>query len=193
MSRCQRQRLREVRDDHSSPCRSATVPSKSIYVGRAWGPGRGKGGVGMADGEPRRGRSLAEKIDRLFATVHPAKGEYTHEDVASAIRDAGGPTISATYLWQLRKGHRDNPTKRHLEALASFFGVSPAYFFDDEAAERIDAELDLLAAMRDASVRQVALRASGLSPESLGAIADMIERVRKLEGLPDEEENGGQH
>ena len=140
----------------------------------------------MADETPAPRRTLAEKIDRLFKIVHPARGEYTHEEVATAIREAGGPTISATYVWQLRKGIRDNPTKRHLEALSSFFGVPPAYFFDDETAERIDAELSLLASMRDASVRQVALRASGLSPESLTAIAEMIERVRKLEGLPDE-------
>ena len=140
----------------------------------------------MADVEPPRRRTLAEKIDRLFSTVHPAKGEYSHEDVASAIRKSGGPTISATYLWQLRKGLRDNPTKRHLEALAGFFGVSPAYFFDDEAAARIDAELDLLAALRDAPVRQVALRAAGLSPQSLAAIAEMVERVRQLEGLSED-------
>src|SRR6266550_4439777 len=104
--------------------------------------------------------TLAAKIDRLFAAVHPrGRGEYTHEEVAEAIRQRGGPTISATYLWQLRKGLRDNPTKKHLEALASFFGVSPAYFFDDEATARIDAELDILAALRDAPVRQIALRA----------------------------------
>jgi transcriptional regulator with XRE-family HTH domain len=138
----------------------------------------------MADVGPPERRTLAQKIDRLFTTVRPPKGEYTHEEVATAIRTAGGPTISATYLWQLRKGHRDNPTKRHLEALSAFFGVSPAYFFDDEAAVRIEAELSLLTAMRDASVRQVALRASGLSTESLQTIADMVERVRKLEGLP---------
>lgn len=105
--------------------------------------------------------------------------------MAEAIRARGGPTISATYLWQLRKGLRDNPTKKHLEALAEFFGVSPVYFFDDAAAERIEAELDLLAALRDAEVRQVALRASGLSPDSLRTIAEMIGRVRQLEGLPD--------
>ena len=74
---------------------------------------------------------------------------------------------------------------RHIEALSDFFGVPPAYFFDDAVAERIDAELALLTSLRDAQVRQVALRASGLSAESIGAIVDMIERVRKLEGLPD--------
>ncbi|GAB3897852.1 helix-turn-helix domain-containing protein [Kibdelosporangium lantanae] len=130
--------------------------------------------------------SLAAKVDRLFRTVHPRTGrEYSFEEVAEAIRESGGPTISATYLWQLRKGLRDNPTKRHLEALAKFFGVPPAYFFDDEAAERIDAELALVAALRDASVRQIALRTAGLSPKSLGAITDMVDRVRELEGLSD--------
>ena len=79
----------------------------------------------------------------------------------------------------------------HLEALSEFFGVPPAYFFDDEVSARIDAELALLASLRDASVRQIALRASGLSAESIGAIVEMIERVRELEGLPGP--NGDHH
>ncbi len=145
----------------------------------------------MADEGPRRPTSLAAKVSRLFATVrHPEGDEYTHEEVASAIRESGGPTISATYVWQLRKGIRDNPTKHHLEALASFFGVSPSYFFDEEAAERIEAELDLLMAMRDASVRSVALRAAGLSPGSLEAIRGIIEQARQIEGLPAAGDNG---
>ena len=137
----------------------------------------------MAEGAPVR-RSLAQKLDHLFATVHPAKGEHTHQQVAEAIEAAGGPTISATYLWQLRNGKRDNPTMRHLEALSTFFGVPPTYFFDDDSAARIDSQLELLASLRDASVRQLALRASGLSEDSLGALADMVDRVRILEGLP---------
>jgi transcriptional regulator with XRE-family HTH domain len=127
---------------------------------------------------------LAAKLDRLFRTVVPrGGGEFSFEEVAEAIRAKGGPTISATYIWQLRKGVRDNPTKRHLEALAGFFGVPPAYFFDSAAAARIDAELALLTALRDAPVRQIALRANGLSAKSLTAIAEMVDRVRELEGL----------
>lgn len=130
--------------------------------------------------------TLAAKVDHLFSTVRPREGdEYSFEEVAEGIRAKGGPTISATYLWQLRKGLRDNPTKRHLEALAGFFGVPPAYFFDDAEAARINAELALLSALRDTPVRQIALRANGLSPKSLEAIADMVDRVRQLEGLPD--------
>ena len=131
--------------------------------------------------------TLAEKLNHLFETIHPpGRPEFSSEDVAEGIRARGGPTISATYIWQLRKGLRDNPTKKHLEALAEFFGVTPAYFFDEEAAERIEAELELLAALRDAPVRHIALRASGLSSQSLRAIAEMIDRVRELEGLEDE-------
>ncbi|MEV0622676.1 helix-turn-helix domain-containing protein [Nonomuraea sp. NPDC050404] len=142
--------------------------------------------VWMFNGSTEAARTLATKLDHLFHTVRPRDGgEYSHEEVAAALRDSGGPTISATYIWQLRKGLRDNPTKRHLEALAGFFGVPPAYFFDQAAAERIDAELELLNALRDTSVRQIALRASGLSPKSLNAITEMVERVRELEGLPD--------
>lgn len=139
----------------------------------------------MPEGERRQGRTLAEKVDHLFRTVHPgSRDEYSFEEVASTIRGRGGPTISATYLWQLRKGIRDNPTKKHLEALADFFGVAPAYFFDDDVAARIEAELNLLVALRDGPVRQIALRASGLSPDSLTKIAEMVEWVRELERLP---------
>jgi transcriptional regulator with XRE-family HTH domain len=128
-------------------------------------------------------KTLAEKLNHLFTVVHPAKGEYTHEQVAKAIEARGGPTVSATYVWQLRKGIRDNPTKRHMEALAGFFGVPPAYFFDDDTTKVIDAELDLLVALRDPHVRRLATRAAGLSPETLKTLTDMIERARQLEGL----------
>jgi len=133
------------------------------------------------------GRTLAEKVDHLFKTVHPAgRGEYSFEEVARSLEAAGGPTVSGTYIWQLRKGIRDNPTKKHLEALAGFFGVPPSYFFDDDASDRIDSELEFLAALRDSDVRRVALRAKGLSPRSIGALQDMIDHVRQLEGLVDE-------
>ncbi|NAZ82779.1 XRE family transcriptional regulator [Kineococcus sp. R8] len=136
-------------------------------------------------------RTLAEKVDLLFRTVHPAKGgEYSYEHVAKAIRDRGGPSISGSYLWLLRKGERDNPTLRHLEALAGFFGVPPGYFFDDDLSDSVQDQLALLALLRDGDVRKVALRTSGLSRESLQALGEMVDRVRKLEGLPVDPELG---
>ncbi|MFD8318531.1 XRE family transcriptional regulator [Kitasatospora purpeofusca] len=138
--------------------------------------------------------TLAAKLDRLFDVVRrPDREPYTHEEVARACREATGETFSATYLWQLRTGRRDNPTKRHLEALAQFFQVPPAYFFDDRQSVRITEELALLGALRDAGVRDVALRAVALSPEGLGTISDMIEAIARREaaGRPDAGSGGG--
>lgn len=131
-------------------------------------------------------RSLADRLNRLFTKVHPTgRGPYSNEEVAQAIRRNGGE-ISRAYIAYLRSGERENPTMQHLEALAAFFGVKPSYFFDEDVANSIDAELDLLIAMRDSGVRAVALRAAGLSPKGLKAVAGIIERVRDLEGLPAE-------
>ena len=154
----------------------------------------GPGSTEPADRGPRdgqvtsaSGQSLASKLDRLFRTIHPAgRGEYTPDEVAAEIRSRGGPTISSTYLYMLRKGERDNPTKKHLEALADFFGVPAGYFFDDATAARVESELDALIALRDSPVREIALRAAGLSAQSLATIREVVERVRQLEGLPDD-------
>ncbi len=130
--------------------------------------------------------SLARKLDRLFQTVHPrGRGKYTLEEVVEGIRQHGGPTISAAYLWQLRRGLKDNPTRHHLQALSDFFGVPPAYFFEDAASAPIDAQLNVLTTLCDASIRNIALRASGISEQSLRMITDIIENVRRMERLPE--------
>lgn len=132
--------------------------------------------------------TLAQKIDQLFRTRHAAGREYTYEEVAEGIRSLGGPTIAATQLWELRTGKKTNPRKTQLEALAAFFRVPIGYFFEDDGeTARIQAQLELLAAMRNSDVERIALRAADLSPESLRAIAQIIEQARHIEGLP----NGG--
>ena len=130
---------------------------------------------------------LAQRLDRLFQTVHPAgRGPYSHAEVASAVNEAAGEKVlSAVYIWQLRKGERTNPGYAKLKALADFFGVPTAYF-SAETVEQNDEQLRLLAALRDQGVRQVALRASGLSATTLAAILGVVENARQLEGLPDE-------
>lgn len=90
-------------------------------------------------------------------------------------------------MWLLRTGQRTNPTVTHLQAIADYFEVPVAYFFDDTVADELSAELELLRSMRDNGVKQIALRASGLSPEALRAIAGLIENARSLQGLPTDE------
>lgn len=141
----------------------------------------------MEDGKPRDRQTLADKLNHLFATVHPvSRGPYSNDEVAASIREQGGPTVSGTYIWYLRRGERDNPTMKHIEALANFFGVPPAYFFDNAAAAKVDEELTLLNALRETGVETLALRVAGLSSKSLDSIVDMVDRVRELERLPHE-------
>jgi len=122
---------------------------------------------------------LARRIDKLFKSVRPKGREYTYEEVAQGCEALAG-TFSKTYVWQLRTGQRDNPTKRHLQALAAFFGVPVAYFFDDEAAERIDSQLELAVALRDAEVRDIALRAMTMDEATRRSIAQIVREISAI-------------
>jgi len=102
----------------------------------------------------------------------------------------GERMISGTYLWLLRTGQRDNPTMKHLIAIARFFSVPPTYFFPDESLAENAVPADLAAALGDAQIREMALRAVGLSDRSLKAITDMINNARTVEGLPDAGSSG---
>ncbi|MGW4831120.1 XRE family transcriptional regulator [Amycolatopsis japonica] len=138
--------------------------------------------------EPRA-TTLTERIDRLFQVVRRPNGEqHSHEEVARACRESTGESFSAAYLWQLRTGRRDNPTKRHLEALAAFFQVPPAYFFDDEQGRALAEEVELLGALRNSAVRNLALRAVTLSEEGLGTVTDIVEAIKRRESKRDQGE-----
>jgi transcriptional regulator with XRE-family HTH domain len=135
---------------------------------------------------------IAQRLNRLFATVHPAgRGPYLLREVADAINDeAGENVISPAYLSMLRSGQRTEPSHSRLAAIARFFGVDVDYFSDDSAADATDQQIEFLSAMRDTGVRTVALRAQGLSEASLAAVRAVIENARRLEGLQDDGPGG---
>jgi transcriptional regulator with XRE-family HTH domain len=136
---------------------------------------------------------FAQRLDHLFRTAHPKdRGPYTPAEVADAINAAAGErVVSGTYLWLLRTGQRDNPTMKHLIAIARFFGVPPTYFFPDDSLDENAVPAELTAALGDEKVREMALQAAGLSDRSLKAITDMINSARSVEGLPDAADGGG--
>jgi len=141
--------------------------------------------VAVTEESPSQGGLLADRLDHLFRTVHPKdRGPYTPAEVAQAINvTADERVISSTYVWQLRTGRRDNPTQKHLSALGAFFGVSPMYFFQEAEADRDAVPPELIAALKNDEVRDMALRTVGLSDRALRAIKDMIENARAVEGL----------
>ena len=132
-----------------------------------------------------RSPNVPELVERLFATVKPAGGlgrEYTHPEIADRAA-AAGYSISPSHVWQLRHNEAKNPTIRALEALAAAFGMPLAYFFVDAAPLRED--LALLAALHDPAVRDLAIRAHGLSAETIAALATCADRAREWEGIGD--------
>jgi len=144
-------------------------------------------GVGEVMGENSRAPKglLASRLEHLFQTTRGDDGQpYSAADVAAAINAAaGGHVIGATYVWQLKTGRRDNPTYKHLLALSRFFGVPPTYFFDEADLERGAIPSDVAAALRDDDVREIALRAVGLSERTLKALRSMIDSARTMEGV----------
>jgi len=129
--------------------------------------------------------TLAEKLDRLFQTKRGPDGrEYTYAEVATGITAKGIATISAAYLCDLRNGTKENPRIKHLEALADFFAVPVTYFLDgDEAATRMYAQLAALPAQGNRGLQRIMLRAVDLSPETLEAVAQILEHARQIEGV----------
>ncbi|WP_253843192.1 helix-turn-helix domain-containing protein, partial [Mycobacterium colombiense] len=103
---------------------------------------------------------------------------------AAAITKKTGVSISPAYLWQLRSGVKRNPTVAHLRAIAEFFGVPASYLIDRNTDPAIEAQLNLLQALRDNGVRDLAARASGLTPQALKSLAAIIDHLRELERLP---------
>lgn len=118
---------------------------------------------------------LAERLRHLLETVHPAnRGPYTLEEVSAGIRQQSGQSLSAPYLNQLKLGRRDNLTTTKLEAIARFFGVPVGYFFDDTQAQAVDEELALLQAIRDGGIKELALRALELDPETVKSVSRFV-------------------
>ncbi|NIH88445.1 hypothetical protein [Amycolatopsis granulosa] len=145
----------------------------------------------MDDGG-HEGGSLAAKITHLIGTLYPG-GRPGYAKLAAQIRERTGSTLSSTYLWELASGRKRNLTQETLGTLAAFFGVPPEYFLDDAVTSRVDAQLELARALRNHKVRSIALRAEGLSDDTLDALLAMVTEARKIErlgppaGQPDDE------
>ncbi|WP_299528200.1 helix-turn-helix transcriptional regulator [uncultured Streptomyces sp.] len=127
-------------------------------------------------------RSLADKLNHLFETrKNPATGKrYTNAEVARVI------SVSESAISQLRTGAKPNPTLKTVERLAGHFHVEAQYFFSDydaDEAEKVRASMELIEAVADSEVRGLALRANGLSADSLKMITNVINQARRWEGL----------
>jgi 3-hydroxyisobutyrate dehydrogenase-like beta-hydroxyacid dehydrogenase len=87
----------------------------------------------------------------------------------AACKDSGRD-ISESHLSELRRGVKENPTLRILEALSWFFQVRVGYFTDPDTAAAVEVEL---------AVREAQLRAKQESQRD--AQLDMVQAARELQ------------
>lgn len=133
---------------------------------------------------PGPGASFADRLNYLFDRVRPPGAEeFSNAHVARTISSYGETSITRAYIGQLRRGAK-LPGYKLLPLFAKFFGVKPSFFVDDETTRRVTDQFELLRELSRAGVKQVALRAVGLSPRSLNEVMKKIEAVREQEGLP---------
>ncbi|AEW98628.1 hypothetical protein [Streptantibioticus cattleyicolor] len=140
-----------------------------------------------ADDGRAGGRSLAERLNALFATVRWTDGngrqrEYSTAQVAKAVTaDPSHPaTLSRSYLAMLRNGSHTNPTLSVLEGLAKFFddhrapGTAPITV--QSLVTRPDPEDELLRQrLASSQVRTIAMRAGAMTPAMREQLLKMIE------------------
>jgi transcriptional regulator with XRE-family HTH domain len=134
---------------------------------------------------PSGRRTLAQALTTLIGKKAERDGEASVAD--QVIGEAIGK--SRTTVWKLRTGQEVNPKIETLEALARYFGVRVGYFLDEDSAAIADDQLDSLVAARRLQetaekhgVRGINARLGSLSPDSLAAVARLIEQLGESEG-----------
>lgn len=152
-----------------------------------------------------RAGDLAAKIDALIT----AAGSPSYETLAREIKDMGGPTVSAAYLWQLRTGTRDNPTFQHLQALARYFSGKltipvTLQYFDPETSvdqpwrdvtdrsqggelhERQSQERDFAHQLAERGIQRISARYGEMGPNMLRDILAIMEELAARDRSPEE-------
>ncbi|MFC7655457.1 helix-turn-helix domain-containing protein [Pseudonocardia benzenivorans] len=146
----------------------------------------GGGGANARQGRVANPRgTVSERLNYLFQNIRSIEDKpYSAAQVARWIEDNGGE-ISAVYILKILNGERNEPSQRYLKDLARFFGVSPAFFWDDEPAGLDVGVLRERIVLRDGHLRAMMLRAARLSPGSRQAVSVVIEALLKAEGKSD--------
>lgn len=126
-------------------------------------------------------RTLADRVNWLVATVHPAgRGPYSNYEVAALIEDVTGEKVSHNAIWKLRNGQAANPTMRLVSALAQVFGVPPGFFYGEQSVPAD--QVEMLALIRGSGISSAQLRAfADLTPHARQAIADLIKETSRAE------------
>jgi transcriptional regulator with XRE-family HTH domain len=105
---------------------------------------------------------IAERFEMLLGThPRPDGRPWTGAD----LQRATGGVVHRSYVTNLRKGRIESPGHDKIEAIAKAMGFPPALWFDDDAeASNAEPDPELVAALRDETVREI-VRESARLPD----------------------------
>jgi transcriptional regulator with XRE-family HTH domain len=121
----------------------------------------------------------SQRLRLLVDLYHVEHGvELKYGEVAAALESQGISLSRARWSYMLN-GHRTVDDPDLLAALADFFGVSADFLLrNGPVPDRLEAQLNLIRAMRLSKVRSFAARTLGdVSPRTLNAITQFLDDV----------------
>ena len=131
-------------------------------------------------------KTLADKVNWLIEQARPAdRGSLSNAEVCRLILKVTGEEVSVTTIWKLRNGQQTNPVMRVIQALATTFGVEPAFFFEDYDEDKLGLlqdQVELLALVRDAGITSAEFRTIlGMDVAGRRTLASLIGRATRAE------------
>ncbi|GAB3216396.1 hypothetical protein GCM10027586_09070 [Kineococcus gypseus] len=139
-----------------------------------------------ASGGGRQNALLLQRMKHLFENyVSPGtNAPLTGKEISERAADLGY-NLSTSYILSLRNGSKTNPSIEALRALAEVFGVQMSYFFTpddvDKSRKPSAVETAVAAAMRNDDVRDIALSAAKMTPQTQRALAKIARELSQLD------------
>jgi transcriptional regulator with XRE-family HTH domain len=119
--------------------------------------------------------TIARRVNLLFTQFTEANGQpATDEQVAGHVAKVTGLPCTARWIQDIRHAKIRGPDPAQLEAVASFFGVSRRYLYDDTVAAAVQDDIETGLAIKKLQVEGISLRQLG------GLPADKLRIVRAL-------------
>ncbi|MFJ8896621.1 hypothetical protein ACIRCZ_18710 [Leifsonia sp. NPDC102414] len=121
------------------------------------------------------GQKLAQRLGQL---VESADKSFSYVVLDRELRRVGVSVTEEVWNGLCSGGGPDLVSEVTLVAIAEFFKVDPRYLLEtrfDDVADRVEAELEFKAALREVGANSMSSRALGaVSPEALRAVAEAI-------------------
>lgn len=166
---------------------------KRIEDAAGWVPG----GFDLArqDKDPTQGKAqksstLSSRLNFLLERAPTIDGnEHSPERISNFLKDRKKIDYSVQEIYAISEGATTSVPDHILEGIAEYFRITKGalYFHDDAVAKEVEAETNLLHAIKDKNVQRIATRIAGLSDRSVEPLMAMIEAAaevaRKNEGI----------